>query len=334
MDNAAVSLRESDANLRIQEKLDKKARQKRIIANFIPYIGLVFIFLFFVLVTGGKFISAGNIDNLINQGFTLALVAVGASFVYAHGGSDFSIGATSGCAQLVCGALLLAGMPVPVAIMGCILVAVVGASMVAGISLGLGVPVFIGSMCVRTAFMGVLQWITETGEIVVDFNKYNYINNTALKGIIMLVFVVVGYYLFNYTTFGKYNKAIGGNSITATQAGVKRKNLVFAAYLALGLCVGIAATFSFFRAGRVTAQTGSGTEFNMMMAIILGGFPMSGGDRAKLSSAIVGALTVTFLSNGLLLWGLDTTMVNGVKGLLFVAIIALSYDRSAGKLVS
>lgn len=71
-----------------------------------------------------------------------------------------------------------------------------------------------------------------------------------------------------------------------------------------------------------------------MMAIVLGGFPMTGGDRSKIASAIIGALTVTCLSNGLQLWGLDALLVSGVKGILFVIIVALSYDRSAGKLVS
>ena len=71
-----------------------------------------------------------------------------------------------------------------------------------------------------------------------------------------------------------------------------------------------------------------------MMAIVLGGFPMAGGDRAKISSAIIGALTVTGLTNGLGMWGLDPTLISGVKGVLFVIIVALSYDRSAGKLVS
>ena len=334
MDNTGVLLKDSQENLRIQEMLDKKAKRGNIVKMVIPYIGLLAVFIFFVVITKGTFISPDNITNLINQGFTLALVAVGASFVYAHGGMDFSIGATSGCGQLVCGALLIAGMPMPIALLACVLVPVVGAGMVSGISLKLKVPVFIGSMCVRTAFMGVLSLVTQEGEIVIDYNKYSYMNNTLLKALIIVVVVAVGYYLFNYTTFGKYNKAIGGNPITATQAGVRRERFINLAFLALGLCVGIASIFAFFRTGKVTAQTGNGLEFNMMMAIILGGFPMSGGERAKVSSAIVGALTVTFLSNGLLLWGLDTMLISGVKGLLFVAIVALSYDRSAGKLIT
>lgn len=113
--------------------------------------------MFFIIVSEGTFISADNLTNLINQGFVLVLIAVGSSFVYAHGGLDFSIGAVSGVAQLVCSQMILAGYPLPLCILACILVCMFGASCTAGISLLLGVPVFIGSMCVRTSFIGILK---------------------------------------------------------------------------------------------------------------------------------------------------------------------------------
>jgi ribose transport system permease protein len=71
-----------------------------------------------------------------------------------------------------------------------------------------------------------------------------------------------------------------------------------------------------------------------MIAIVLGGFPMSGGDASKIRSVIIGAVTITLLTNGLILWGLDPGIVNGLKGVLFLIIVALSYDRSKGKLIS
>ena len=80
--------------------------------------------------------------------------------------------------------------------------------------------------------------------------------------------------------------------------------------------------------------SGSGIEFNIMLAVVLGGFPMSGGDKATLPAAVIGALTATLLTNGLSMWGLEPSLVNGVKGLIFVIMIGLSYDRSAGKLVT
>ena len=331
-DNYAV--RHNEKNEAIQAELEKKAARKARINMVIPYFGLIFIVLFFIIVTKGMFVSADNIGNLINQGFVLILIAVGSAFVYAHGGMDFSIGAVSGVAQLACGLLILAGVPLPICILACIAVCVVGACCTATIALVLGVPVFIGSMCVRTSFTGILKTAVSTNDISILFSDYAYMNNTVVKAIIMVAVVALGYYLFNYTIIGKYNKALGGNILTARQAGVSDKKLIFLAYLIMGICVGIASVFAFFRTGKVTAYSGNGYEFNIMMAIVLGGFPMTGGDRSKISSAIIGALTVTCLSNGLQLWGLDALLVSGVKGILFVIIVALSYDRSAGKLVS
>ena len=275
-----------------------------------------------------------NLGNLINQGFVLVMIAIGSSFVYAHGGMDFSIGTVSGVAQLVCGLMLLQGLPVWSCLFVTILVCVAGACCTAGITLLFGVPVFIGSMCVRTSFQGILKTFCQSSDIAINYQKYEYINSVGIKVILMIISVAVGYYLFNYTVIGKYNKAIGGNARTAEQAGINKKKWVFIAFVLMGICVGIASVFAFFRTGKVTAYSGNGYEFNIMMAIALGGFPMTGGEKSKISSAIIGALTVTALTNGRGLWGLDATLVSGVKGALFVLIVALSYDRSAGKLVN
>ncbi|MCC8102772.1 MAG: ABC transporter permease [Clostridiales bacterium] len=275
-----------------------------------------------------------NLGNLINQGFVLCMIAIGAAFVYAHGGMDFSIGAVSGVAQLVCGLLILQGTPLWLCILATVAVCAVGGCCTAGITLIFGVPVFIGSMCVRTSFQGILKTFCQTSEIAIDYQKYSFLNTVGLKAAILVISIAVGYYLFNYTVVGKYNKALGGNPRTAEQAGVSRRKWVFIAFLLMGICVGIASVFAFFRSGKVNSYTGSGYEFNIMMAIALGGFPMAGGEKSKISSAIIGALTVTCLENGLGVWGLDTTLISCVKGALFVVIVAISYDRSAGKLVN
>ena len=332
--SSVESVRENEKNLAIQQKLDRKAVHKQIINAVVPFLGLVFVTVFFQIVTGGLFLGKDNLGNLVNQGFVLCMIAIGSAFVYAHGGMDFSVGAVSGVAQLVCGLLLINGCPLVLCLIATVIVCIIGALSTATITLLLGVPVFVGSMCVRTSFTGILKTAVETSEIAIDFQKYNFMNNTAVKAVLMVVVIVSAYYMFNYTVVGKYNKAIGGNARTAQQAGVNRKKMVYVAYSIMGLCVGIASVFAFFRSGKVSAYSGNGYEFNVMMAIILGGFPMTGGDRSRIAGAIVGALTVTLLTNGLGLWGLDANLISGIKGLLFVAIVALSYDRSQGKLVS
>lgn len=319
----------------IQKTLDDQARRKDLLGKFIPYFGLVALFLFFLIVTHGALVNEQNLSNLVNQCFTLVMVSIGGAFVYAHGGSDMSIAATCGCGQLVAAYLLTqAGMPLWVCVLACILTTIIGACMTASIALVFGVPVFIGSMCIRSVFSGILSGATSGSKIFIAQSSYAFMNNATFKLLILVILILFGYYLFEYTPYGKQNKAIGGNENTAKQAGIRTKKVMLISYIIIGLCVGIAAVFQMFRNGEVTAQSGTGLEFNLMLAVILGGMPMRGGEKCRFMSAVIGALTVAILENGLVLWGLDVALVNGVKGLLFVAIVGLSYDKSQGKLVS
>ncbi len=313
----------------VQEILNQKAQRRALLTNLLPFTGLTFIFIFFIIVTNGKILSSGNLTNLISQCFSVSIVAVGASFVYAHGGMDFSIGVSSGVAQLVAAMVITStGLPVWVAIAACILIAVLCATIVGATSAFLRVPVFVVSLCMRAICAGLLTVGIAKTDIAIDFLKFNAFNNAFLKLFVLLAAIGIGYYLFEYTALGKMEKAIGGNAVTAFQAGVKVKKNQILAYSLMGLCVGIAAFFQLTRSGAATGSSGSGLEFDIMVAIVLGGFPMSGGSAAKLRAAIIGALTITILSNGLILWGMDYLLINGVKGLLFLTIVAISYDRT------
>ncbi len=287
---ATSTSRTSTENLEIQARLDKAAARRRLIGKIVPYMGLVFLLALFSIVTSGKFLSAANLSNMVEQCFTMALVATGASFVYAHGNMDFSIGAACGVAQM-CGAILFLQV-------------------------------------------GILTIGVSRAEIIIPVSQYPFMTSGAVKAVILVLVVGVGVYLFHYTPIGKWGRAIGGNRNTTRQAGGKVNQQMFLAYVFLGLCVGVAAMFQMFRSSTVSINSGSGMEFNIMLAIVLGGFPMSGGEKASVPSAVLGAVIATLLVNGLALWGLDANLVNGVKGIIFVIMIALSYDRSAGKLVN
>lgn len=325
----------SQENLAIQARLDKQAARKNLINNLIPYVGLVFCFVFFTIVTKGLFLSAANLKGMVEQCFSLVIIAVGASFVYAQGNMDFSIGAACGVAQMVGGLLLIKlHMPIYVVIVGVVLIPAISCCLVATISAVFNVPVFIGSMCIRSLLAGLLTIGVSKAEMIIPISAYPWISNNVTRVAVLLVVIAAGVYFFHFHRVGKWAKLIGGNRVTAAQAGVKVTPQIFLAYAILGVCVGISAVFTMFRSGSVSANSGSGLEFSMMLAIVLGGFPMSGGEKAKLSSAIVGAVTTMLLTNGLAVWGLDPNLIGGVKGIIFVTIIGLSYDRSAGKLVS
>lgn len=315
----------------IDDILIRKARRKDLLMNILPFVGLVFTIAVLTIATKGLLLSGNNIVNIINQCFTLSLVGIGASFVYARGGMDFSIGPSCGVAQLVCFALVTkAGLPIWVGILAAIAVATVNTMIVGLGSDCLHLQPFVVSLCVRSACTGILVvGCNALGRnIQVPLATFGSLNSNVIKVIILLAILFCGWYLFEKTSLGKEQKAIGGNIVTARQSGIRSRRGVALSHLILGICVGVAAAFQMARSATITASSGSGMEFNVMIALALGGFPMAGGASAKIRSTIVGVLTITFLTNGLTLAGVDNSHINLIKGLLFIVIVALSYDRS------
>ena len=244
---------------------------------------------------------------------------------------DFSLGPSCGVAQLVCIAMITqAGMPLWAGVVAAIAVAIV-CTMIVGLGSDcLHLQPFIVSLCVRSACTGILVvGCNALGKnIRVPLDVFSVFNSNILKVAILLALLAGGWYLFEKTSLGKEQKAIGGNIVTARQSGIRSRRGVVLSHLILGVCVGIAACFQMVRAGTVSTQSGGGLEFNIMIALALGGFPMAGGASAKIRSTIIGVLTITFLTNGLTLAGMDNEYINLVKGLLFIVIVAVSYDRS------
>ncbi|MBQ3728175.1 MAG: ABC transporter permease [Spirochaetales bacterium] len=325
---------------KVKEVLDPailKMKRKQKLIDLMPIFGFVIITVIMIIATKGKILSKASLSNLVVQVFTITLVGVGAVFVYAHGGMDFSIGSISGLSQFICAYLMVRlGCPAWLGILGSIFIGMLCCGITGTVAITLGVHPFVGSLCVKTVAAGLLSVFAESagGQISIDYSRYLFFNSTWLRLIVLLVMVALGFYLFENTKLGKIEKAIGGNGNTVQQAGINVKKYKLVAYLILGACVGVAAFFQLTRLGQVSSSSGSGLEFNMMIAMVLGGFPMSGGSYAKFRQFILGGITMTILSSGLIMCGLDVSLVAGVKGLIMLLIVALTYDRSVMKQVT
>lgn len=315
--------------------LQKKQEQADLFRKVSSLVGLIFIIFFFAIVTGSTFLTSSNIVNLLNQCFTLVIVSVGISYVYAVGGMDLSIGSIIGISSLV-GAYcwIQPNLPFIVGFIAAMATGMLATLVTSGIHVIAKVPLFVASLCVKYIATGIVTTAVSKSDIFIEYTRFSFLNNGLVKLVILIIILVFGYFTFERTRIGKEMKAIGGNKTMAYQTGVKVKSRIIQAYLILGALIGVVSMFALSRVGNVNAATGVGTEFDAMTAIVLGGFPIQGGSKSRLSSAIIGALTVSVLTNGLTLWGVNPYLIYGIKGLLFLLIIGVSYERRKGAIVA
>ena len=129
-------------------------------------------------------------------------------------------------------------------------------------------------------------------------------------------------------------KAIGGSRRVALISGIKVNRVTFLAYAAIGVAVSIASLFASARSGIADVSLGAGMNLNIMTAVVLGGFPLEGGANARYSGPIIGSLMVTILNNGLAGLGYANAIGFGIQGILLITVVAMTYDKNLGKLIS
>lgn len=298
-----------------------------ILRKVIPFLGPIIMIVVFQTAGDGRLLRMGNIKSILNQSVYVAIMAFGAVFVYSHGGMDLSYGSVIGFSVLIAILTGRAGAPLPVIIMANILAAVVWFVINGLVSVYLKVSPFITSLCIMYMCRGILNTVCAKEKYSVPVYIYNY-DTWLIKIIVLIASFLVCYLLFEKSWIGKANKAIGGNALAAQQAGVNVEKTRMIAYIISGITVGIAGFILMCRAGSVSTSTGQGLEMNVITALVLGGVPLSGGSRAKMSGALIGSLSVIILRNGLIILGVNERVIEGIQGLVLLIIVFLTYVKN------
>ena len=307
----------------------KKENLKRIVIEVLPLITTVIVVVFFQITTNGRLLSANNIRVLINQIFTVLMISLGAIFVYAHGNMDLSIGGMVGCGMLLG---VLAVNATSSILVGFLVILVFCSGI--GFANGAMQALFkerpflptVGMMFVLRAIVTYAGNI-QTFRISSDYAVYD---NTILKIAALVIVALLSLYLFDFTKIGKFQKLMGGNIVAAQQLGVNIIKYKMWAYTLTGVYSAVAAFFAMVRARAVVAESGDGLQFDVLIALIFGGMPLSGGTKARYLAAIFGAVIVTVLRNGLIIWGLNTGTVALVRAIIFMILVSANYKRTKG----
>jgi ribose transport system permease protein len=142
--------------------------------------------------------------------------------------------------------------------------------------------------------------------------------------------VLVTYIILNFTTFGRYLYAIGGNEEATVLAGVHVEYYKIVTYMFASLLSAVAALLLTSRFITGQPQLGSGMELDSIAAVVIGGTALIGG-TGSIGGTVIGVLIIGVLRNGLTLIGVSTFMQGVVVGVMLILAIYLSTLRLKGK---
>ena len=140
--------------------------------------------------------------------------------------------------------------------------------------------------------------------------------------IIFIAIALGGAFLTQNTTFGRYLYAIGGNPDAARLSGISIRKHILAVFCIMGALTGVASIIYTARVGSASPDAGQLLELDAIAACVIGGTSLMGG-RGTVFGAILGALIMASLDNGMSLKNVEPYMQNIIKGAILVAAVGL-----------
>ncbi len=140
--------------------------------------------------------------------------------------------------------------------------------------------------------------------------------------LILLAVALLGYFITNHTTFGRYLYAIGGNADAARLSGINNKLNILKVFALLGALTGIASIIFTARVGSAAPDAGVLKELDAIAACVIGGASLMGG-RGTIFGACLGALIMASLDNGMSQLNVRDFMQEIIKGSILVAAVGL-----------
>ena len=296
----------------------------------LPLIGFVIIIVVLNIMTQGKILTPKKLRLLFSQIYYPTIVAVGVFFVMTLGSIDFTEGSTLGVASLVVSALSF--INIPLAILGGILCGAAIGAINGFFHVKFKLQSFIVTICTMYLFRGVCAYFT-TETAVPASAAIKAMDNNGLKIGITVAVLVIAWFLFRFTRIGNDVKAVGSGETAARFSGVHTDRVKFLAFVCAGALTGLAAFVNVIKVGSITATAGNQLETQILISLVLGGLPITGGAKVRFSNIIVGTLMYAVLNSGLAILGYDPQTQQLIKGIIFLFFVALTIDRKALKVI-
>ena len=302
--------------------------QKLVLVGILAFVVVVFAIL------NPRFIRGTNIIYILIQNSFVIIAGCAVTLLMISGQIDLSIGSTVCLSGMVFAYAARAGVPVGLSLLIALSVALVVGLLNAVMVVKLHITPFIATL--GTMYMGRgLSYLVSDGLVIREGlpDKFSYLGTEDLGPIpITLVVLVIVVALFlvleRRSVLGKYSIAIGGNRTAAVLSGINSDGIVMTLYVLAGLFAGVAGVMQASRLAVGDPNIGIGFEFDVIVAVVLGGTSLAGGE-GTIIGMIIGSLIIGSLGTGLKLLNVFTFFQSIMKGIVLVLAVLLDQNLKA-----
>jgi ribose/xylose/arabinose/galactoside ABC-type transport system permease subunit len=278
-----------------------------------------------------NFASLANVTNILQRNSIIGVVSCGMLLMIIVGGFDLSVGAVGAASSV-----LAAWAMVHVSLSAGVIAALVLGSLV-GLANGtaiakIGMNPFVTTLATQVLVSGILFVATSAQPVFgvpvgITWLAFGRIGPFPVPFLIFSVVALLVWILLQFTSFGRYIYAVGGNKNAARLAGVPVDPTIIGVYCIGGL---FAALGGIMLLGQTTiGQPASATDWPLtaIAAVVVGGVPLSGG-MGTVSGAVLGVFLLGVIANCLNLLGVSTYWQPAVTGAVIMISVGIdSYQR-------
>jgi ribose transport system permease protein len=271
-------------------------------------------------------LNSQTIQSLVAQNAPLALVAMAMTFAIVSRHIDLSPGSMIALSGAVIGLVYSSQGSILLA-----LLAGLGTALGAGLLNGLLVAVMglNAVMVTLAAFIwarGLTIGANAGSPIVVGGGLPGVVNGSwhgfTLTAPAVVVAYVLGWLLLARTKMGRYTYAIGGDPTAARRAGINTALYATLIFLLTGTMIGLSAIITVGQLGSAQASAGTGLELDAIIAVVIGGTRLAGGE-GNIGRTALGVIFLSILNSGLLNLGLTDSYFQLYRGLALLAVLSV-----------
>lgn len=315
------------------------------------YIAIIIVFAALCVITpvvkGVQLLTVNNILNILQQASPRMFLALGVAGLILLAGTDLSIGRMVGMGMTaativmhqgpntgsVFGAVFdFSGLPVPVrillALVVCIVLCTIFTTIAGFFTARFKMHPFISTMANMLVIFGLVTYSTKGvsfGAIDTTIPSMIIPRIGGFPTIILwaAAAVVIVWFIWNKTTFGKNLFAVGGNAEAAAVSGISVFWVTVGAFVLAGVLYGFGSWLECIRMfGSGSAAYGQGWEMDAIAACVVGGVSFTGG-IGKISGVVVGVFIFTALTYSLTTLGIDANLQFVFSGIIILVAVML-----------